>query len=52
VFGYYPGLQAAQLRKTVRRAEKISTYAEAFSLGEKMSDTGDMLLSKDCGCDM
>jgi len=44
--------QAAQLRKTVRRAEKISTYAEAFSLGEKMSDTGDMLLSKDCGWDM
>jgi ABC-type uncharacterized transport system ATPase component len=33
--------QAAQLRKAAYRAEKISTMATAFSLGEMSSDMGE-----------
>jgi ABC-type uncharacterized transport system ATPase component len=37
--------QAAQLRKAVHRAEKISTMSTAFTLGEMASENGS------CGCD-
>lgn len=33
--------QAAQMKKTMHRAEKISTMASAFMMGETMSDMGD-----------
>jgi ABC-type uncharacterized transport system ATPase component len=33
--------QAAQMKKSIRRAEKISTMATAFSLGESASDMGE-----------
>lgn len=33
--------QAAQLRKSMKRAEKISTMATAFSMGEMVSDMGE-----------
>ena len=33
--------QAAQMRKAIHRAEKISTMATAFSLGEMASDMGE-----------
>lgn len=36
--------QIAQMRKEMKRAEKISTYSDAFSLGEMKSEMG-------CGCD-
>jgi hypothetical protein len=32
--------QAAQVKKSISRAEKISTMAEAYSLGERLSDMG------------
>ena len=37
--------QAAQLKKAIHRAEKVSTMAEAYSLGERLSDMGE---SCDC----
>lgn len=37
--------QAAQMKKAIYRAEKISTMAEAYSLGERLSDMGE---SCDC----
>jgi hypothetical protein len=37
--------QAAEMKKMMKRAEKISTYSEAFSLGEMKSKGS-------CGCDM
>jgi hypothetical protein len=37
--------QAAQMKKAIYRAEKVSTMAEAYSLGEKLSDIGES-----CGC--
>lgn len=33
--------QAAQLRKSIKRAEKISTYSEAVMIGNRMEDMGD-----------
>jgi len=33
--------QLAQLKKSVRRAEKISTYSEAIMLGNRMEDMGE-----------
>ena len=33
--------QAAQLRKSIYRAEKIATMATAFSLGESASEMGE-----------
>ena len=33
--------QAAQMRKSMHRAEKISTMAAAFTLGEMASDSGE-----------
>jgi len=30
--------QAAQIKKTMKRAEKIATYAEAVALGSRMED--------------
>jgi hypothetical protein len=33
--------QAAQLRKAMQRAEKISTMSTAFMMGETMSEMGD-----------
>lgn len=33
--------QAAQLRKAMHRAEKISTMSTAFMMGETMSEMGD-----------
>lgn len=33
--------QAAQLKKSIHRAEKISTMATAFSIGEMGSDMGE-----------
>ena len=33
--------QAAQMKKSMHRAEKISTMASAFMMGETMSDMGD-----------
>ena len=30
--------QAAQIKKTMNRAEKIATYAEAVALGSRMED--------------
>lgn len=33
--------QAAQMRKSMHRAEKISTMATAFTLGEMASDSGE-----------
>lgn len=33
--------QAAQIRKSIHRAEKISTMATAFSMGETISDMGE-----------
>lgn len=37
--------QATQMKKMIKRAEKISTYSEAYSLGEMKSGSS-------CGCDM
>lgn len=37
--------QATQMRKIMAKAEKVSTMAEAYSLGEKLSDMGES-----CGC--
>lgn len=37
--------QAVEMKKTIRRAEKINTMSVAFSLGELRSE------SEDCGCD-
>lgn len=37
--------QAVDLKKAIKRAEKISTMSEAFRIGEMMSDMGE---SKDC----
>lgn len=31
--------QAAQIKKTMKRAEKIATYAEAVAIGSRMEDT-------------
>jgi hypothetical protein len=36
--------QAAQVKKSIHRAEKIATIAEAYSLAERSE--------KDCGCGM
>jgi hypothetical protein len=33
--------QAAQMRKAMHRAEKISTMASAFTMGEMLSDMGE-----------
>lgn len=33
--------QAVDLKKAIKRAEKISTYSEAIMIGERMSDMGD-----------
>lgn len=33
--------QAAQLKKAMQRAEKISTMSTAFMMGETMSEMGD-----------
>ena len=33
--------QAAQMKKSMHRAEKISTMAAAFTLGEMASDSGE-----------
>ena len=33
--------QAAQMRKSIHRAEKIATMSAAFSIGESMSDMGE-----------
>ena len=33
--------QAAQIRKSIHRAEKIATMSAAFSIGESMSDKGE-----------
>ena len=33
--------QAAQLRKSIHRAEKIATMATAFTIGESASDMGE-----------
>lgn len=30
--------QAAQIKKTMKRAEKIATYAEAVAIGSRMED--------------
>jgi len=38
--------QIAQAKKELKRAEKISTYAEAVRIGSQMEDMGGM----DCGC--
>lgn len=37
--------QAVQLKKTIKRAEKVATYTEAIAMGNRMSDMGE-----DCGC--
>jgi len=36
--------QAVQMKKTLHRAEKVSTMASAFAMGEMASDMGE------CGC--
>jgi len=33
--------QAAQLKKSLKRAEKIATYSEAVMLGNRMEDMGE-----------
>lgn len=33
--------QAAQMKKSIKRAEKIATYSEAIAMGNRMSDMGD-----------
>lgn len=40
--------QAVELKKSMKRADKISTMSEAFRIGEMMSDMG----GESCGCDM
>jgi len=43
--------QAAEMKKMIKRSEKISTMAEAFSIGEMRSEAMESMNGmKDCGC--
>lgn len=38
--------QVVQLKKSIKRAEKIATYSEAVMIGSRMEDMGES-----CGCE-